>query len=45
MWEVTGQHYVCHFCGWEDDGVQNDDHDLEGGAIRLSFNQYRARLG
>lgn len=32
---------VCPFCGWEDDGVQMNDADCEGGANVLSLNQYR----
>ena len=32
---------ICDFCGWEDDGIQNDDHDYSGGANQMSFNQYK----
>ncbi len=32
---------ICPFCGWEDDGVQLDNADYEGGANTLSLNQYR----
>lgn len=32
---------VCHVCGWEDDGLQNDDPDFAGGANALSLNDYR----
>jgi hypothetical protein len=34
-------HDICPFCGWEDDGVQFDDADYEGGANTVSLNQYR----
>ena len=34
-------HDVCYVCGWEDDGVQNDDPDFAGGANTLSLNEYR----
>lgn len=32
---------ICPFCGWEDDGVQLDDPDFDGGANTLSLKQYR----
>lgn len=32
---------ICPFCGWEDDCVQLNDPDLEGGANELSLNQYK----
>jgi hypothetical protein len=32
---------ICPFCGWHDDGVQNDDPDYRGGANKLSLNDYR----
>jgi ribosomal protein L37AE/L43A len=34
---------VCEICGWENDGVQYDDPDYEGGANRLSLNQFREK--
>ena len=34
-------HDVCYICGWEDDGVQNDNPDFAGGANTLSLNEYR----
>ena len=30
---------VCDFCGWENDGVQNDDPDYRGGANFVSLNE------
>lgn len=32
---------ICPFCGWEDDGVQLNDPDFDGGANELSLKQYR----
>ena len=32
---------ICPLCGWEDDGVQNDDHNYAGGANSLSVNEAR----
>lgn len=32
---------ICSFCGWEDDGVQLNDPDFDGGANELSLNQYK----
>jgi hypothetical protein len=34
---------ICALCGWQDDGVQNDDPDYAGGANELSLNEYRAQ--
>ena len=34
-------HDICPFCGWEDDGVQLDNPDYDGGANQLSLQQYR----
>lgn len=47
---VCGKHHfeeedffeVCPICGWEDDGLQRDEPDLEGGANDMSLNQARA---
>ncbi len=41
MGDIERMHEVCVFCGWEDDGVQNDDPDYTGGANKLSLNQYK----
>jgi len=30
---------ICPICGWEDDDIQNDDPDFEGGANEMSLNQ------
>ena len=32
---------ICPVCGWQDDDVQNDDPDFEGGANNMSLNQAR----
>lgn len=42
--EVVGRgtHHTCPVCSWEDDGVQFDDLDYEGGANRPSLRQARA---
>ncbi|MCD8017846.1 MAG: hypothetical protein LUE97_08635 [Oscillospiraceae bacterium] len=32
---------VCEVCGWEDDGLQEDDPDYAGGANHYSLNQFR----
>lgn len=32
---------VCDICGWEDDNVQQSDHNYFGGANRLSVNESR----
>jgi hypothetical protein len=34
---------ICPLCGWQDDGVQNDDPDYAGGANELSLNEYRSQ--
>ena len=34
-----GWGYICNVCGWEKDGVQNDDPDFWGGANKMSLNQ------
>ncbi|MCJ7836795.1 hydrolase [Cuneatibacter sp. NSJ-177] len=34
-----GTFEICPICGWEDDEVQFNDPDYEGGANRLSLNQ------
>ena len=30
---------ICPVCGWEDDGVQNDDPNYDGGANHISLNE------
>ncbi len=32
---------VCPICGWEDDGLQRDEPDYEGGANVISLNQMK----
>jgi Cysteine-rich CPCC len=32
---------LCPVCFWEDDPVQFDDHDYEGGANKVSLNEAR----
>jgi hypothetical protein len=39
-----GQFEICDVCGWQDDQVQLDDPEHEGGANVLSLNQARARF-
>jgi len=36
-----GTFEICDICGWEDDNVQAEDPDYEGGANRTSLNQAR----
>ena len=46
---VCGKYYfteensfdICPICGWENDGVQADDHNYAGGANSLSVNEAR----
>ena len=37
--DFPGSHIVCQNCGWEDDNIQYNDLDYEGGANELSLNQ------
>ena len=32
---------ICPFCKWEDDGLQENDHNYAGGANHLSVNEAR----
>lgn len=41
FFETDDDYRVCPVCGWENDGVQNDDHDYAGGANKMSVNQAR----
>ncbi|MBQ9785905.1 MAG: hypothetical protein IJW25_00370 [Clostridia bacterium] len=41
MGDINFIHSICPYCGWKDDGLQNDKPDYMGGAIRMSFNQYK----
>lgn len=33
---------ICPVCGWEDDDIQNDDPDFDGGANDMSLNEAKA---
>lgn len=37
-----GDYSICPVCLWEDDPIQKEDPDYEGGANRMSLNQARA---
>ena len=37
-----GTFIICHVCGWEDDAVQFDNQDFQGGANDLSLNEARS---
>jgi uncharacterized Zn finger protein (UPF0148 family) len=39
--EGDGSFDICDVCGWEDDPLQKDEPDLEGGANEMSLNQAR----
>ena len=39
--EDESSYDICPYCGWEDDGVQLNDPDFDGGANDLSLKQYR----
>lgn len=39
--EISDAHDICLICGWEDDEVQNIDHDFSGGANKDSLNEHR----
>ena len=41
MGDINFIHDICSFCGWEDDGLQNEEPDYMGGANKMSFNQYK----
>lgn len=40
----SGSWEICSVCNWEDDNVQFDNQDYEGGANRESLNQARAKF-
>ncbi len=35
----AGLYYVCTNCGWENDEIQRDKPDYDGGANRMSLNE------
>ena len=37
--EPPGTYEICNICYWEDDPVQFNDHDYEGGANEVSLRQ------
>jgi hypothetical protein len=37
--EPSGTYEICKICYWEDDPVQFNDHDYEGGANEVSLRQ------
>ena len=37
----NGNYDICPVCFWEDDPMQLDDHNCEGGANHVSLNQAR----
>ena len=37
--ETYDMYWICPVCGWQDDEVQNDEPDFEGGANDMSLNQ------
>jgi hypothetical protein len=39
--QPAGTYEICEVCFWEDDGVQFDDPDYEGGANKVSLRQAR----
>jgi hypothetical protein len=41
--DEEGSLEICKICLWQDDGLQEDDPDFEGGANKLSLNQYRTQ--
>lgn len=42
--EVVGRYDLCEVCDWEDDPIQGEDPDFEGGANAESLNQARQRF-
>lgn len=39
--DIVEEYDICHYCGWEDDGIQNYNPDYMGGANHMSLNQYK----
>ncbi len=42
--DLSNDYDICPICGWENDGVQRDDHDYWGGANSLSVNESKIVL-
>lgn len=38
---VEGDYYICNYCGWESDPLQEENEDYIGGANHMSLNQYK----
>lgn len=36
---LNSAYEICSVCGWQDDDIQNDDPNFEGGANEMSLNQ------
>ena len=41
QYDIEFPHDICRVCFWEDDSIQNEDKDYEGGANYISYNQYK----
>ena len=39
--DIKNIYDICLYCGWENDGLQNEQPGYMGGANHLSFNQYK----
>lgn len=39
--EAQDEFDICEVCGWEEDPIQNEQPDYEGGANQMSLNQAR----
>lgn len=42
--EPSGTFEICPVCGWEDDNVQFDDPDFDGGANEPSLNEAKVNF-
>lgn len=41
MGNIEGDYYICKYCGWESNPMQEENEDYIGGANEMSFNQYK----
>ncbi len=41
--DEEGDYDICEICFWENDPLQNEDHDYAGGANVLSVNEYKEK--